>query len=164
MNNYINIAKQERDFVEGCFQIMVDNEGLPVKPQYSLNQLIYDFDFSDSEFLSKLVFAYIDLAGIESDDIHPDFELVIDKYELDNFPFITIPHLFEINLVNLTFVDGQIHKITILYNKQLHQIILCELAILLSNSFKTFPGANSFNETLYDVTAHHIIYSVYQGF
>jgi hypothetical protein len=164
MNNYINIENGNRDFVENCFQIIVDNEGLPVIPQYNLNQLIYDFDYSDSDFLSKIVYAYIELAGIESDDIHSDFELVIDKYELDNFPFITLPNLLDINLVHLTFVDGQLQKITILYNKQFHQIILCELAILLPNSFRSFPSANSLNETLSEINAYHIIYSVFQGF
>jgi len=150
--------------VESCFQVITGNEGLPLNPQFSLDELIYNFDYTDSKVLNKIVHSYLDMAGFTNSCIHKDFEIIINEFDIEDHPFVTLPSLFEINLVTLGFVEEKLQKVTIRYNRQLHQIFLCELAILLSNTNITFPSFSAFNETLFEIRPQQIVYSIFHGF
>lgn len=164
MFTFNKISPKSKDFVNSCFSVITGNEGLPLNPQFSIDELIYNFDYNDPKVLDKIVHAYLEMAGFTNSCVHSDFEIIVVEFDLENYPFATFPNLFEVNLVSLGFVDDKLQKVTISYNRQLHQIILCELAILLSNTQKTFPSFNAINETMYDIRHQQIVYSIFHGF
>lgn len=164
MFNFQTISEKDKSLCIAYAYVYIGWEGLPKSEQLSLNQLIYDFDLNAPDFLHQIVHAYIKFAGISEGFIHPNFEIQVEEFDIEHYPFATLAGVFDIDLVNLAYEDDCLRKITIEFNEQFFRLILCELAFLLSNCERTLPPFEPGINKLSEIESTQIVYTIYKGF